>query len=67
MNIIFLTSFIFCVVGIVKFHEVSVSGGGAERDGDGDGDGDVTDGSLLETYIQSVREALGVDMTTSNR
>ncbi|KAK8404512.1 hypothetical protein O3P69_007629 [Scylla paramamosain] len=48
--------------GVVKFHEVSVSEVEAEREGDcGEDTTGTTSGSLLEHYIQSVRDALGVE------
>ncbi|KAK8735667.1 hypothetical protein OTU49_005256 [Cherax quadricarinatus] len=47
--------------GIVKFNEVSVSEVEAEREGDCGEDASGTCGSLLEHYIQSVRDALGVE------
>lgn len=45
----------------MKFHEVSVSEVEAEREGDCGEDAVGTSGSLLEHYIQSVRDALGVE------
>ncbi|XP_076066891.1 tetratricopeptide repeat protein 28 [Oratosquilla oratoria] len=53
--------------GIVKFHEVSVSEveGEVEAEREGDCEDSVgTSGSLLEHYIQSVRDALGVECGT---
>lgn len=46
---------------MVKFHEVSVSEVEAERESDCGDDTLGTSGSLLEHYIQSVRDALGVE------
>ncbi|RXG73807.1 Tetratricopeptide repeat protein 28 [Armadillidium vulgare] len=51
--------------GIVKFHEVSVSEVEAERESDCGEDNSGTSGSLLEHYIQSVRDALGVECSGS--
>ncbi|XP_018026521.1 tetratricopeptide repeat protein 28 isoform X3 [Hyalella azteca] len=54
--------------GIVKFHEVNVSELDAERESDcggaGGGEAAAASGSLLEHYIQSVRDALGVEYGT---
>ncbi|MCL4126876.1 UNVERIFIED_CONTAM: hypothetical protein GTU68_063706 [Idotea baltica] len=47
--------------GVVNFHEVSVSEVEAERESDCGDDTLGTSGSLLEHYIQSVRDALGVE------
>ncbi|CAL4218270.1 unnamed protein product [Meganyctiphanes norvegica] len=51
--------------GIVKFHEVSLSEVEAERDGECSEETSGTSGSLLEHYIQSVRDALGVECGNS--
>ena len=51
----------FSITGIVKFHEVSLSEVEAEREGECSQEGLGTSGSLLEHYIQSVRDTLGVE------
>ena len=51
----------FSPTGIVKFHEVSLSEVEAEREEECSLEGLGTSGSLLEHYIQSVRDALGVE------
>lgn len=57
----YVAHYILFLSGIVKFHEVSVSEVEAEREGDCGEDTAGTSGSLLEHYIQSVRDALGVE------
>ncbi|GLH03856.1 Tetratricopeptide repeat protein 28, partial [Gryllus bimaculatus] len=61
--------------GVVRFHEVAVSEVEAEREGEAASTGGsgstggeellATTGSLLECYIQNVRDALGIDTVTS--
>lgn len=54
-----------CVLaGIVRFHECCISDVELDQAKDGE---DLTpaSGSLLEQYIQNVREALGVEALTS--
>lgn len=54
------------ILGVVRFHEVAVSEVEAEREQESNGDEIVgTSGSLLEHYIQSVRDSLGVELHTS--
>lgn len=50
-----------CSVGIVRFHEVAVSE--SEREGEGSTGGEellTTTGSLLDHYVQSIRDCFGV-------
>ncbi|XP_043222713.1 tetratricopeptide repeat protein 28-like isoform X3 [Amphibalanus amphitrite] len=52
--------------GIVKFHQINVSETEAQRDDGGtSADSSGTSGTLLESYIRSVREALGVELQTA--
>lgn len=50
--------------GVVKFHQVSISEGD-EHGPDNNTEG-TSSGSLLEHYIQSVRESLGVELQAAN-
>jgi hypothetical protein len=55
-----------CYLGVVRFHEVAVGDIEAEC-GQETGSEEVltTAGSLLEHYIQSVRDSLGVELHTA--
>ncbi|XP_049768006.1 tetratricopeptide repeat protein 28 [Schistocerca cancellata] len=54
--------------GVVRFHEVAVSEVEAEREQEANGEELLaTSGSLLEHYIQSVRDSLGVELHTMSR
>jgi hypothetical protein len=56
-----------CYLGVVKFHEVAVSDIEAECEQDtGSEEVLTTAGSLLEHYIQSVRDSLGVELHTAS-
>ena len=56
-----------CIIaGVVRFHEVAVSEVEAEREQENGGEELLTTtGSLLEHYIQSVRDSLGVELHTA--
>jgi hypothetical protein len=52
--------------GVVRFHEVSVSDVEAECEQEtGSEELLTTVGSLLEHYLQSVRDSLGVELNTA--
>lgn len=51
------------LTGVVKFHETSISEIESESRADNSPEDPLTEsGSLLEHYIQSVRESLGVEL-----
>lgn len=51
-------------VGIVKFHEVAITENDPDREEVERLDAMTSSGSLLEHYIQSVRDSLGVEFHT---
>jgi hypothetical protein len=55
-----------CCLGVVRFHEVSMSDIEAEcEQGTGREELLTTAGSLLEHYIEGVRDSLGVELQTA--
>lgn len=65
INLNLMPFYLSLTIGIVKFHQVAIS----EVEVGPDSSPEETlnaSGSLLEHYVQSVRESLGVELQTSN-